>query len=379
MSAESEPNDAHEGIWLARPGAVPTHGISLAVKDLFDTAGLTTTYGSILFADHVPERSAEAVVLLESAGYHNVGKTNLHEFAYGVTSQNPHFGTVPNPIAPGRTAGGSSGGSAAALAVALADAALGTDSGGSIRIPAACCGIVGFKPTYGLVPLDGCFPLAPTFDHAGPMARTVAGCTAMLKTLVPGFEPEPASGVAVGVAWDDRCSPLVGHRIREAAALLGAQPVDFPLPHALGNAFMREVADVHRDLFAESADSYGANVRSKIERCLEVTDAEAAEAADRRNAYRQEADGALGELDLLLTPTLAFVAPPLPDEREIREALIQFTFPFNALGWPALALPAGPAEDGLPASVQLVGRPGTDSLVLAVGAELEASLVRGTA
>jgi aspartyl-tRNA(Asn)/glutamyl-tRNA(Gln) amidotransferase subunit A len=188
MSAESEPNDAHEGIWLARPGAVPTHGISLAVKDLFDTAELTTTYGSILFADHVPERSAEAVVRLERAGYLNVGKTNLHEFAYGVTSQNPHFGTVPNPIAPGRTAGGSSGGSAAALAAGLADAALGTDSGGSIRIPAACCGIVGFKPTYGLVPLDGCFPLAPTFDHAGPMARTVAGCTAMLKTLVPGLE-----------------------------------------------------------------------------------------------------------------------------------------------------------------------------------------------
>jgi Asp-tRNA(Asn)/Glu-tRNA(Gln) amidotransferase A subunit family amidase len=143
---------------------------------------------------------------------------------------------------------------------------------------------------------------------------------------------------------------------------------------------MREVADVHRDLFAESADSYGANVRAKIERCVEVTDAEAAEAADRRHANRQKAAAALGELDLLLTPTLAFVAPPLPeDEREIREALIQFTFPFNALGWPALALPAGPAESGFPASVQLVGRPGTDSLVLAAGAELEASLVRGTA
>ena len=370
-----------DAIFLAKPDEIrAADGFRLAVKDLFDTAGLTTTYGSILFADHVPDRSAEAVVRLEQAGYVNVGKTNLHEFAYGVTSQNPHFGTVPNPIAPGRTAGGSSGGSAAALASELADAALGTDSGGSIRIPAACCGIVGFKPTYGLVPLDGCFPLAPTFDHAGPMARTVAGCVALQKTLVPEFEPEPASSVAVGVAWDDCCSPLVGKRIREAAALLGAQPVDFPLPHAIGKAFMREVADVHRDLFAESADSYGANVRAKIERCLQVSDEDAAEAADRRDAYRVQAAAALGELDLLLTPTLAFVAPPLPDdEREIREALIQFTFPFNALGWPALALPAGPAEDGLPASVQLVGRPGADLLVLAVGAELEASLVRGTA
>jgi aspartyl-tRNA(Asn)/glutamyl-tRNA(Gln) amidotransferase subunit A len=380
MSAESEPNGTAEGIWLARPESVPTDGISLAVKDLFDTAGLTTTYGSILFADHVPERSAEAVGRLERAGYVDVGKTNLHEFAYGVTSQNPHFGTVPNPIAPGRTAGGSSGGSAAALAAGLADAALGTDSGGSIRIPAACCGIVGFKPTYGLVPLDGCFPLAPTFDHAGPMARTVADCSAMLEALVPEFQRKPTRRVSVGVAWDDRCTPLVGERIREAAALLDARAVDFPLPTTLGKAFMREVADVHRDLFAESADSYGPNVRAKIERCLEVTDTEAAEAVNRRNGYREDADAALGELDLLLTPTLAFVAPPLPaDEREIREALIQFTFPFNALGWPALALPAGAAEDGLPASIQLVGRPGADALVLAIGQELEASLVRGTA
>ncbi|HKY12334.1 MAG TPA: amidase [Gaiellaceae bacterium] len=380
MSAESEPNETEEGIWLARPESVPTDGISLAVKDLFDTAGLTTTYGSILFADHVPERSAEAVGRLERAGYVDVGKTNLHEFAYGVTSQNPHFGTVPNPIAPGRTAGGSSGGSAAALAAGLADAALGTDSGGSIRIPAACCGIVGFKPTYGLVPLDGCFPLAPTFDHAGPMARTVADCSAMLEALVPEFQRKPTRRVSIGVAWDDRCTPLVGERIREAAALLDARAVDFPLPTTIGKAFMREVADVHRDLFAENAACYGPNVRAKIERCLEVTDTEAAEAVNRRNGYREEADAALGELDLLLTPTLAFVAPPVPaDEREIREALIQFTFPFNALGWPALALPAGAAEDGLPASIQLVGRPGADALVLAIGQELEASLVRGTA
>lgn len=380
MSADGEPNDAQEGIWLARPEPVPTDGVSLAVKDLFDTAGLKTTYGSILFAEHVPERSAEAVVRLERAGYVNVGKTNLHEFAYGVTSQNPHFGTVPNPLAPGRTAGGSSGGSAAALAAGLADAALGTDSGGSIRIPAACCGIVGFKPSYGLVPLDGCFPLAPTFDHAGPMARTVADCSAMLEALVPESLREPARRVSVGVAWADRCTPLVGERIREAAAVLDARAVDFPFSTAVGKAFMREIADVHRDLFAESADSYGPNVRAKVERCLEVSDTEATEAVNRRNGYRDEAETALDDLDLLLTPTLAFVAPPLPDdEREIREALIQFTFPFNALGWPALALPAGPAEDGLPASIQLVGRPGADALVLAVGEELEASLVRGTA
>src|SRR5213595_2790699 len=152
-----------DGIFLARPEA-PREGIPLAVKDLFDTAGLVTTYGSALFTEHVPTETAEPVRRLEAAGYANVGKTNLHEFAYGTTSENPHFGTVPNPVAPGRVAGGSSGGNAAALALGLADAALGTDSGGSVRIPAACCGLVGFKPTYGLVAIEGCFPLAPSFD-----------------------------------------------------------------------------------------------------------------------------------------------------------------------------------------------------------------------
>jgi aspartyl-tRNA(Asn)/glutamyl-tRNA(Gln) amidotransferase subunit A len=147
---------------------------ALAVKDLFDTAGLRTTYGSAIFADHVPAETAESVLCLEAAGYTNVGKANLHEFAYGVTSENPHYGASRIPLAAGRTAGGSSGGSAAALAAGLRDAALGSDSAGSIRIPAACCGVVGFKPSFGLVPVDGCFPSAPSFDHAGPMARDVA-------------------------------------------------------------------------------------------------------------------------------------------------------------------------------------------------------------
>jgi aspartyl-tRNA(Asn)/glutamyl-tRNA(Gln) amidotransferase subunit A len=385
MRAEYAPDPSPlEGIFLARPDPLAGDGIPLAVKDLFDTAGLTTTYGSILFADHVPERSADVVLRLEAAGYANVGKTNLHEFAYGVTSQNPHFGTVPNPIAPGRIAGGSSGGSAAALAAGLADAALGSDSGGSIRIPAACCGIVGLKPTYGLVPLDGCFPLAPTFDHAGPMARTVGECAAMVEALVPGFrraDAAPLGDLRVGFAWLEHCDALVRNRIEAAVALLpGARPVDLRPAGEISPLFQREVADVHRDLFAESAESYGANVRAKIERCLEVTDSAAAEAARRRDDYRQTAEQALGDLDFLLVPTLAFVAPPVPDdERSVRDELIRFTFPFNVLGWPALALPAGPAEAGLPASLQLVGRPGDDALVLAAGEALEASLERGTA
>ncbi len=366
------------GIFLAKPER-PRDGIRLAVKDLFDTAGLTTTYGSVIYSDHVPDRTAESVSRLEAAGYANVGKTNLHEFAYGITSVNPHFGTVPNPIAPGRIAGGSSGGSAAALAAGLADAALGSDSGGSVRIPAAWCGVVGFKPTYGLVPLEGCFPLAPSFDHAGPMATSVPACTVMMGALADGFEPRSVESLEefqVGIAWLELADPVVRARVGEAAELFPRRrTVQVPLPEGVGPVFMREAADVHRDLFAEFADSYGDNVRTKIEVCLAVTDAEYERAVRVRDEYRERLAEACEDVDLLLTPTLGFVAPRLPvDDLEIREATIRFTYPFNILGWPALALPCGPAEDGLPASVQLVGRAGADALVLAAGEALERAL-----
>jgi aspartyl-tRNA(Asn)/glutamyl-tRNA(Gln) amidotransferase subunit A len=350
----------------------------LAVKDLFDTAGLVTTYGSILFAEHVPTESAEAVRRLEAAGYVDVGKTNLHEFAYGTTSENPHFGIVPNPLAEGRVAGGSSGGSAAALAAGLADAALGTDTGGSIRIPAACCGITGFKPTFGLVPLDGCFPLAPTFDHAGPMARDVAGCSRMLEALAPGFEPTELAlaDLELGILWLDLADPLVRARVERAADRFEhRRPLDIPLPKGLTPAFMREAADVHRELFEEHADSYGENVSAKLERCLAVTDAEYTRAAEARELYRERLLDAATEVELLLTPTIVSVAPRTEqDELALRDTLTRLTFPFNATGWPALALPCGPAEDGLPASVQLAASPGSDALVLAAGAALERAL-----
>ena len=238
-------------VWLARPEHPPA-GRPVAIKDLLDTAGLVTTYGSILFADHVPARSAEAVLRLEAAGYGVAGKTNLHEFAYGISSQNPHFGTVPNPRYPGRLAGGSSGGSAAAprypgrlaagssggsaaaIAAGDVDLALGTDSGGSIRIPAAWCGIGGFKPTYDLVPGDGVFPLAPSYDHVGPMAATVAGCAELLHALAPSFAPrglESLEELRVGVAWLDEADPLVRDRVIAAAERFPRrESIDFPLP-----------------------------------------------------------------------------------------------------------------------------------------------------
>jgi aspartyl-tRNA(Asn)/glutamyl-tRNA(Gln) amidotransferase subunit A len=366
------------GIFLARP-ETPPQGIPLAVKDLFDTAGLVTTYGSVVFSDHRPERTAEAVLRLEDAGYANVGKTNLHEFAYGVSSQNPHFGTVPNPVAPGRLAGGSSGGSAAALAAGLADAALGSDSGGSIRIPAAFCGVVGFKPSYGLSPLDGCFPLAPSFDHSGPMGRSLATCVQMLQVLAPNFEPtriDSLEEVSVAVAWTELADPLVRERVEAAAAFFPrARALELPLPKGIGAVFMREVADVHGELFAEHRDAYGDNVRAKIDACLAITDAAYERGLGARAEYRERFEEASADVDLVLSPTVPCVAPAADvNELEMRDRLILFTYPFNCVGWPALALPCGSAEDGLPASVQLAAPKGADAGVLAVAELLERRL-----
>jgi aspartyl-tRNA(Asn)/glutamyl-tRNA(Gln) amidotransferase subunit A len=314
------------------------------VKDLFDTAGIRTTYGSAVFAEHVPPRTAPAVSDLESRGWVNVGKANLHEFAYGVTSQNLHYGVVPNPRHPSLTAGGSSGGSAAALVLGEADGALGTDTGGSIRIPAACCDIVGFKPTYALLPTDGVFPLAPSFDHAGPMARDVETCIELLDLDVPEVA---LSDLRIACAW--------GGAFGEA--------VDFPTAKEVFPVFAREVGDVHRDLYPEHAELYGENIRGKIEQCIAVGDAEFEAGVRARERHRELAEEALEGFDLLVTPVLSCPVPPADCvEVEVRAAMTLYTFPFNALGWPALAL----------GNVQIVGRPGADALVLGVGRALKA-------
>jgi len=201
----------------------------------------------------------------------------------------------------------------------------------------------------------------------------------MLEVLAGAFVPtrlEALDELEVGMAWLDRADPLVHARVREAAELFPRRrEIDFPLAEEIGPVFMREVADVHRDLFAEFADSYGENVRTKVERCLEVSDAEYERGVRAREQLRDRAQSATEGLDLVLSPTLGFVAPRLPaDDLEIRGDVIRLTYPFNALGWPTLALPCGPAEDGLPASLQIAGPPGADAQVLAAGELLEEAL-----
>ena len=319
------------------------------MKDLFDTAGVRTTYGSAVFADHVPAVSAAWVTELEGRGWVTVGKVNLYEFALGTTSHNLHYGDVPNPRFRGLTAGGSSGGSAAAVALGEADLALGTDTGGSIRIPAACCGIVGFKPTIGLVSLDGVFPCAPSFDHAGPMARDVTGCIDALALEVPDVALRDLS---LALAWDVEV-PVDG------------TPIDFPTASEVEPAADREVGDVHRELYAEQGELYGENVRAYVESAIAVPDASYEAALQARAELAERAASALEGFDLLVTPTLACPTPSADAaEEDVYEAMSRYTFPFNALGWPALAI----------GGVQLVGRPGSDALVLGAGLALEAAL-----
>ena len=364
-------------IWITRLGDGPP-GRRLAVKDLFDTKGVRTTYGSAVFADHVPDRTAASVVALEAAGWVDVGKSNLHEFAWGITSQNPHYGDVPNPRFPGRTAGGSSGGSAAAIATGEADLGLGTDTGGSVRIPAACCEVAGFKPSFGLIAMEGCFPLAPSFDHVGPLAPDVAGCAEAMQTLA-GIGPAPLDSLGdltVGVAWLDHADTEVRGRVEAAAAQFPQRwDLQLPIPEGLFPAFQSEIADVHRELFARNRHLYGANVGTKIERALRVTEVEAETARAARERYRAEFEAALDGFDLVIAPTLPILPPPAErDELEVRDKMTLLTFPLNAVGAPALALPCARSPGGLPVSLQVFARPGDDALVLSAGALLERAL-----
>src|SRR4051794_34430729 len=279
-----------DGVFISELHA-PGDGPALAVKDLFDTAGVLTTYGSAMFAEHVPATTAPAVARLGAVRYRTGGKGHLHEFAWGITPGNEHYSWVPNPLAPSRIAGGSSGGNAAALAADLADAALGTDSGGSVRIPDACCGIVGFKPTFGLVSLDGCFPLAPSYDHAGPMARDVATCERMLGVLADGFEPAAPVDLAeltVAVCWTEHADPLVRARVEQATARFGGvRRLDVQFADGTYAVCSREAAEVHANLWRDHREGYGSNVATKVARAMQVEDAAVAAATAARSLYRE--------------------------------------------------------------------------------------------
>jgi aspartyl-tRNA(Asn)/glutamyl-tRNA(Gln) amidotransferase subunit A len=331
----------------AAPLSGPLSGRTLAVKDLFDTAGIRTTYGSKIYADHVPTRNAVAVQRLVDAGAVIVGKTHLPEFAWSVVGQSDWYGTCHNPAHPGKTTGGSSSGSAAALAADLCELALGSDTGCSIRLPAAACEVVGLKSQWGLIPIEGAFPLCPTLDTAGPMARSVEDVALTWSVLTDRPVPEPRlAGVTVGLL---RNAPAVGGSYvpqpsdlaeQWAADLerLGARVVEAAIPEPAANTwpmFDHEALRSHSATFPSRADDYGDVMRGKLERAQQVE----RDDVDRAYAAVHEWRRYEPEVDIYVSPCVTIDLPgeEVP-EKDVRFAISAYLRWVNMIGWAGLAI-----------------------------------------
>jgi aspartyl-tRNA(Asn)/glutamyl-tRNA(Gln) amidotransferase subunit A len=383
----------------------PLHGIPVAHKDLYWTKDLLTTAGSQLRADFVPAEDATTVARLRSAGMILLGKLNTQEFAYGPTNEHSLFGPVRNPWDLGRYAGGSSGGSGAALALRMLPAATGSDTGGSIRIPASCCGVTGLKPTYGRVSRYGIFPLAWSMDHSGPMARS-ARDVAMLLKAIAGLDPKDAAtadhevpdysgtltgdikGQRLGVPsryFYDRAMPEIEETVRFALRVLadlGAEIVEIDIPdieHAAAAAavlYYVEATAYHDDEFlAGRGHLYTDRVRRFLELGNFILARDYLQAQRYRTLLGRHIAARLQEVDLIVTPTLPITATPFAQptvtirgmEQPVYLALLRNTEPFNLTGLPALTVPCGFSAEGLPIGMQIVGRPFEESAVLRVG------------
>jgi aspartyl-tRNA(Asn)/glutamyl-tRNA(Gln) amidotransferase subunit A len=381
----------------------PLHGVPIGLKDLIDTALVRTTAGSRVLATHVPARDATVVERLGAAGILSLGKLNLHEFAFGTTSTNPHWGTCRNPWNRDRVPGGSSGGSGAGLAAGLFPLALGTDTGGSIRIPASCCGVVGFKPTFGVVSRTGVCPLAWTLDHVGPMARTVEDAALLLDAMA-GPDPrdpwsagraEPGSfgrdlargveGMRVGMpdtlffadlepdveaAVDAAVRVLEGAGARVTRVRWDLLDEAYTAFHAL---LASEAAAFHRPWLAERPEDYSEAMRAALEIGYMVSAVDYVDARRFQQRLRESLAEAMRGADVLLTPTLPRTAPAIgePVSREPLLAWNRFMPPFNLTGAPAISVPCGFDRAGLPIGLQLSGRIGEDATVLRVAAAYE--------
>ncbi len=387
----------------------PLAGVPLAVKDLYETKGVRTTAGSKLLANNVPDHDATAVARLRQAGAVLVGKLNMHEFAFGFTNVNAHYGNCLNPWDTTRIPGGSSGGSGAALAASLCLAALGSDTGGSIRLPAALCGVVGLKPTYGRVSRFGALPLSWTMDHVGPMTKRVQDAALMLRVMaghdskddtsskdpVPDYVTElkkNVKGVRLGVPHGYFVEPIddeVSAAFDDAIHLLerlGARLTEVTLPHldvVLGAhraIIFSEASTYHEKWIRTRADEYGEDIRPLLQAGMFFTATQYLSAQQARRRIIAEWSEIWRDVDCLITPTAPIPATPIGamtatlggEERPLVRVYLDPLLPFNLTGQPALSIPCGFTKTGLPLGLQLIGRPFEEALLLRVAHAYEA-------
>ena len=358
-------------------------GVRLAVKDLIDMEGEPTTAGCRAVAERARPAACDAACLAgaRAAGARIVGRTNLHELALGVTGINPWYGTPVNPIDPTRVPGGSSSGSAVAVATGEADVAFGSDTGGSVRIPSACCGTAGLKTTWGRIPLDGVWPLSPSFDTVGPMARDVGGLVTGMQLLEPGFSLGDAGARATDAIEVARlpveADPAITAAIDRALAAVGWRCRELEVPGwdaALTQAGLLLVVEAwhsDRSLVLDDPEGIGADVRSRLQIGASFDDAVVRAAWETERAWQATLERVFTEVDFLVTPTLTIFPPPLEDGDDLLVA--RCTLPVNLAGVPALSMPV-PTGGAFPASLQLIGPAMSEERLLAAGALLEAAI-----
>jgi aspartyl-tRNA(Asn)/glutamyl-tRNA(Gln) amidotransferase subunit A len=372
----------------------PLHGIPVALKDLFFTKGVRTTGGSKVFEHFIPDEDAEVVERLRNAGAVSIGKTNLHELAYGITSTNHWFGAVRNPWDRERIPGGSSGGSGVAVAAGMALMAMGTDTGGSIRIPASYCGVCGIKPTFDLVSRRGCMPLGWSLDHMGPMCATVRDTALSLAALTDGFEAGASAtslnGVRVGVPSNfffDQCDAEVAAAVRRMAGRAkdaGAEVLEVrvdgvaDLVEVARTTLLAEAADALREHW-EEREKFSPEALALFDQGRAVTGADYVGAQKRRAELSAEFRRVFDRVDVLFAAGTPSPAPLIGQktltlggvEGDVRLMTTRTLRPINATGLPTLSLPCGQHSSGLPMGLQIIGRAGEEKLLVGVGEAIE--------